>query len=254
MPQSTGRLTLSLCLPFYRNGDMLAEQYRIWAAYPDDLKQDVEIVLVDDGSPSPAADVLRPDGLPTLRIYRVLTDIPWHQHGARNLAAHEAEGVWLLLTDMDHVLPAASLRELLSILPSARPSDVFTFYRLDAPDLKPTVNEHGRLKPHVNTFAIRKELYWRIGGYDEDLIGYGTDGFFRKRLYAVAHARHLAGIPIIRYSREVIADASGSRPGMDPRAFRDKGRRGDHNRRVRVRKAKTHEGPAVLTFPWERIV
>jgi hypothetical protein len=105
---------LSIVMPYYMNPGMLAHQYETWAAYPADLKERVDIVIVDDGSPvSPAADVPRPEGLPPLGIFRVLEDRPWHQHGARNLGAFVAKGPWLLLTDMDHVLPAESLARLL---------------------------------------------------------------------------------------------------------------------------------------------
>lgn len=241
---------LSFCLPFYRNQGMLAEQYRVWAGYPEELKQQIEIVLVDDGSPQPAMDVPRPDGLPALRLYRVLVDLPWHQHGARNLAASEAAGPWLLLTDMDHVLPAESLTRLLERLTG---DAIFTFHRLDAPRLTPKRNDRGEFHPHVNTFALTKARFWATGGYDEDLTGYGTDGYFRQRLYASGPAVHLEDVPIVRYPREVIADAS-SKPddGTDPKAFRDAARNGRANRAILADKQTRGEGPAVMTFPWRQ--
>lgn len=245
---------LSLGIPFYMNHGMLAEQYRVWAGYPDAIKAVLEIVLVDDGSPVPALTVPRPDGLPALRIYRVLVDLPWHQHGARNLAAHEAVGPWLLLTDMDHVVPADSLARLIDRLQTASPDAVFTFARLDAPDLRPKVNDRGQPHPHVNTFAISKAHYWAIGGYDEDLVGYGTDGFFRKRLYAAGPSVHLEDAPIIRYPREVIADANTTPPGVNPKAARNVARHTTHNQRVLAEKARRGEGPRALSFLWERVL
>jgi hypothetical protein len=244
---------LSLCLPYYRNPGMLAEQYRTWADYPPEVREALEVVLVDDGSPEPAADVPRPDGLPPLRIYRVLEDIPWHQHGARNLAASEALGPWLLMTDMDHLVPGESLSALLTVLETASPKTVYTFRRLDAPDLTPTVNERGEAKPHVNTFAIAKATFWAVGGYDEDCVGYGTDSYFRKRLYAKCPAVHLKGIPIIRVPREVIPDAS-TRPTtpMDPRAFRDAGRRRGETQKNLMQ--KRGGPPKVLAFDWELVL
>jgi hypothetical protein len=244
-------MMLSYCIPYYKNPLMLAEQYRAWSAYPEDLKAEIEIVLVDDGSPAPAMSVPRPDGLPPLRIYRVLTDIPWHQHGARNLAAHEADGPWLFLTDMDHVLPAESLRTLLAVLQVSPANAVYTLGRRDAPDLKVTRDQHGRVKPHVNTFAIARAWFWAIGGYDEDCVGYGTDGYFRKRLYAGRTIRrHLTDLYVVRYPREVVPDASSFCAGMDPRAFRNRGRRVQETVQRLARKGKA--GPRVLDFPWER--
>lgn len=244
-------MTLSLCLPYYRNPGMLAEQYRVWAGYPEAIKAQIDVVLVDDGSPVPAVDVPRPGDLPSLRLYRVLVDLPWHQHGARNLAASEAQGPWLFLTDMDHVLPAKSLERL---LPRLSGDAVFTFERLDAPKLQRKVNARGERHPHVNTFAMTKARYWRVGGYDEDLIGYGTDGYFRRRLFADGPPVHCEDVPIVRYPREVIADANTPAPdGIDPKAFRDGGRHRP-NAAIAADKSRRGEGPNVMAFPWERVL
>jgi hypothetical protein len=249
---------LSLVMPYYRNPGMLAEQYRVWSAYPKNLREeDIEVVLVDDGSPvgRRAIEVPRPADLPPLRIYQVTVDLPWHQHGARNLGASEAIGPWLLLTDMDHVVPAASLQDLLARLPGAGRRDVFTFHRVDAPHLHPTRDAHGQLKPHVNTFAVHRAHYWAVGGYDEDCVGYGTDGFFRTRLLAASTRHHLATVPIVRYPREVIPDASTSEPGVDPRQLRNAGRRAAETaRRLAAKRARGAMAPTVLAFPWERVL
>jgi hypothetical protein len=245
---------LTFAIPYYKNPAMLAHQYATWAAYPEAVKSQIEIVLVDDGSPEPAAGVPRPEGIPPLRIYRVLDDIPWHQHGARNLAAKEASGPWMLLTDMDHVMPAKSLASVLDMIESANPESVFTFRRVDAPKMTPTLDRYGHLKPHVNTFVLTKEKFWNTGGYDEDCVGYGTDSYFRRRLLAKQPAVHLDTIPIVRYPREVIADASTSEPGVDPKVLRDRGRRTSETKQIIARKIEKREPIKVLAFPWERVL
>jgi hypothetical protein len=233
---------------------MLAKQFRVWASYAEAVKSQIEIVLVDDGSPDhPAVSVPRPDGLPSCRLYRVLVDLPWHQHGARNLAASEAEARWLFLSDMDHVLPAASVPALLDRLSSTEDA-LYTFHRLDAPHLRPKVDTRGHLHPHPNTYLLTKARFWAIGGYDEDCVGYGTDGFFRDRLRAVPTV-HLDDVPVIRYPRDVIADASTVAPdGSDPRRFRDSARQTSRNQEMLAEKAIRGEGPSVLGFPWMREV
>lgn len=245
---------LSLCLPYYKNPGMLAEQFRVWAGYPYSLKAQLEIVLVDDASPQPALDVPRPDGLPPLRIYRVLEDILWHQHGARNLAAKEAACPWLFLTDIDHVVPAKTLEKLLPLLAESRYSSVYTFGRVDAPDLLPTLDGRGEKKPHCNTFAMTKAHFWTVGGYDEDCVGYGTDSYFRRRLLTFGATTHLPKLHIIRYPREVIADANTTPPGIDPKEFRAKSRRRQETKVRLQQKAQTGEGPKVLAFAWERVL
>lgn len=237
---------LSLVMPYYRNPGMLAMQLATWAAYPESLKAQIEIVLVDDGSPEPAAGVARPDGLPSLRIFRVLEDRLWHQHGARNLGADQAAGPWLLMTDMDHVVPVASLQALLDALDRDRRDGFYTFHRLDAPDLTPKLLR-GQPHPHQNTFAVSKRRYWAAGGYDEDLCGfYGTDGFFLLRLVHGAEITHLVDVPVVRYSRDVIPDAS-------TRADREAGRRRSDRQTVMSLRVPG-KLPPVLQFPWEQVL
>jgi hypothetical protein len=242
--------TLSIILPFYANPTMLREQYRIWNDYPQDLKTQIEIVIVDDGSPmnESAATVPWPLDLPQRRLYRVPEDIPWHQHGARNLGAHEAVGDWLYLSDIDHVIPAESLALMLRL---CNYEAIYTFGRVDAPDMRPTM-KNGVRKPHPNTFLMPKKAFWTIGGYDEDLTGYGTDGFFRARLKdAGIPITHREDIRIVRYSREVIADAS-------TRTLpRKEGRSPEHRAHVHAlarHKALTGLKPTVLNFEWRRIL
>ena len=244
---------LTVVIPYYDNPTMLSEQYRAWQGYPEAVKSQIDVVLVDDGSPSsPAVHVPRPGGLPPLRIFRVLEDLPWHQHGARNLGAHVAESPWLFLTDMDHVLPGSSARALLELLDR---DAIYTFHRLDAPNLTPKRDDRGQLHPHVNTFALRRDRFWAVGGYDEDCVGYGTDGYFRRRLYAHGPSIHLDDVPIVRYPREVVADANTQAPvGVTPKAFRDQSRRSSETQRRLTEKQRTGDGPKTLDFTWERVL
>lgn len=239
---------LSIISAYYRNPMMLAHQYATWAAYPDDLKARIEIIIVDDGSPEPATEVERPEGLPALRIYRHIEDRMWWQHAARNRGAHHAAGDWLLLTDIDHVLPEASLGRLLKRMAEQKgPPAYYTFHRLDAPDLRPKL-KNGREHPHPNTFCMPASLYEQIGGYDERFCGiYGTDAMFRRSAQASAREIHLRDVPVVRYDREVIEDAS-------TRVERDDWR--DHARRKAIqREVEKHQlRPLTLTLDAERVL
>lgn len=196
---------LSICIPFYRNPGMLEIQYQTWAGYPKELKKRVEVVLCDDGSPEPAESVPRPEGMPELRIYRMDKDRPWNHHAARNVTAYQAAMPWLLITDMDHVLPADGLEMLFTIRDKNK---IYKFLRQDAPHRKPKL-QNGHPHPHPNSFAITRDLYIKIGGYDERLSGvYGTDSLFRHCSQKVAGAWVQTEVPLVRYSREVVPDAS----------------------------------------------
>jgi hypothetical protein len=244
-------MILSLIIPFYDNAEMLQLQYAEWVRWSPAAKVQIGIVLVDDGSPTPAADVPRPEGLPALRIYRVLEDRPWHQHAARNLGAEVAETPWLLMTDMDHVLTVEAADALLKRLGRMDGVSIYSLHRIEAGTLEPTLADSGKPKPHPNSFVLTRDLYWHIGGYDEDYCGiYGTDGLFKERAFAIAHHQVLKQVPLIRYSREVIPDAStrtlARKEGRDPGA------------KAAVAAAKAARGEArvikVLQFPWERVL
>lgn len=241
---------LTLIMPTYLNSGMIAHQYAGWAAWPDDLKQHLRVILVDDGSPEPAADVPRPEGLPELEIYRVKEDRPWHQHAARNLGAHVAPEGWLLLTDMDHVLEPAAAARLFRALLTLDPGGVYMLDRIEADTRLPTLNQAGNPKPHPNSFVMTREMYWRIGGYDEDYCGvYGTDRLFRERAFRTGRAGHIP-IPLVRFWRDLISDASTT---TLPRKERR-----DPGVKERILKAKRARGEAdvikVLQFEWERVV
>lgn len=259
-------LRLSLVMPFYENPRMLHRQLLVWRdEWSAEAKREIEVVIVDDGSPTePAAAALSDlwngdrSGLPALSLYRVTEDRPWHQHGARNLAAHVARGIWLLMTDMDHVVPASTLAEILRRLPALAKNEVLTFGRVDAPatltwradhwpEFSRTRRDDGSLKPHVNSFVVNRKRYWALGGYDEDFLGYGTDSQFRRKLFGAGTVtHHLDHAPLIRVDRNVIPDASTTTLSRADRC---------NVKAVLARKAiEGRSGlPTVLNFPWERV-
>lgn len=247
-------MTLAICMPYYDNPGMFQIQMGGWAEWPDELKRQVEIVIVDDGSPRwPAAEVPRPEGLPKLSIYRIAEDKPWHQHAARNLAADRATAPWLLLTDMDHVLPPDSAAVLLKRI-AADKLDRRTVYMLDRVEAdtgNPTRAENGKPKPHPNSFVMTRELYWKIGGYDEDLTGiYGTDSAFRARAFTKGKRGHLYGIKLRRYWRDLVPDASTTT------LPRKEGRSAGAKQAILAAKAARGEANVVKTlqFEWEQVL
>lgn len=244
---------LTLIFPYYINPQMLSLHFAAWVDWADKRKQRLEVIIVDDGSPEhPAAGVERPDRLPAIRIYRVLEDRPWWQHGCRNLGAHEASDGWLLLTDMDHMLTEESARALFKRMDQGELDEgtVYMLDRVEADTGQPTLDPNGNPKPHPNSFLMTRETYWRIGGYDEDWCGvYGTDSLFRERCFRIGRRGHL-NIPLVRYWRDIVPDASTNglprKEGRDPLA------------KAKVLAAKKARGEEdsikVLQFEWERVL
>lgn len=243
---------VTLVMPFYMNRRMLEYQYNVWRTYSEEVKSNMDIVIVDDGSPEQenATDLPIYSGVPDISFYRIQVDIPWNQHGARNLGAHVAQGPWLLMTDMDHVVPEATLRSIMRKNPNGDGGrKVYTFGRIEAISGERTLDRQGNLKPHVNSFAITREAYWIVGGYDEDYCGgYGTDGLFRRRMYDLLQRVHLDKDVLIRFGREHIPDASTRTLERRPTGS-VKGR----TKEIRNRKRMEGRSDEILTlnFPWK---
>lgn len=183
---------VTLVLPYYQNAKFLETQAAVWRTYPPG----VSVVVVDDGSPTPAR--LPRDIESQVRLFRIEQDIPWNWLAARNIGAHHASDGWLFLTDMDHVVPAETMRSVL--YGQHDPKVVYGFSR----------REHTGevIPPHSASFLMTRSMFWTIGGYDETLSGhYGTDGLYRKEIRKHAKMQILSDV-LIRH--EFVADSSTS--------------------------------------------
>jgi hypothetical protein len=219
---------------------MLAIQYEHLALMPSKLKAHFRLIVVDDGSPTgPATPPDYDLGFP-LEIYRIGVDRPWNQDAARNIAVHHAPDGWLLLTDMDHMVPEATLHDIMKN--TLDPAWAYRFRRVSAPNMTP---HH----VHPNSWLLTKALFDKIGGYDETLcIGaYGTDGDIADRLARGARIGVLKQT-LIRVPRDVVADASTTcLPRKD-----DEGRAALKQIRREIKNNPAHEIKR-LTFPYERV-
>jgi hypothetical protein len=234
------------------NSEMLRIHYRTWHDWPERIREQFKVIIIDDGSPTaPAIDVPCPANLLPISIYRVTEDRPWHQHAARNLGAHVADEGWLLLTDMDHLLTADAADALLRRLDKMDDETVYTLHRVEADTGEPTIGKDGRPKPHPNSFVLTRELYWKIGGYDEDFCGvYGTDGMFRQRAFHVGRRGHLKRVALTRYWRGLVSDASTTT--LPRKEGRDEGAK-KAIMRAKWERGEEHE-VKVLQFEWERVL
>ena len=233
---------ITLIMPYYDNGGMLEVQQRIWMKYSNDIINKISFIIVDDGSPvNKASEHIIQDYL-DLSIYYVTVDIPWNQDHARNLGSYKADTEWLILTDMDHIIPEETISYLLNNIKVFDDKYYYTFDRINYKD-------NSDYKYHPNSYFISKKLYWEIGGYDEEFAGYyGTDGLFRKRMDIVSRGKiHLDGFKIIRCGREDIPDASTRT------LHRKDGRNLSLGKKIHDRfnyKLKNKIPPKTLSFPY----
>jgi hypothetical protein len=234
---------VTLVLAYYRNPGMLRRQYDLLRALPADLRARVGLVVVDDGSPvDPARPPDPPLGLRAFSLLRMLVDVPWNQDACRNLAMTQVEG-WALLTDVDHLVPEATWREV--VLGKLDPATAHRFSRVSEPELAP-------YKPHPNTWLLTRELYDLAGGYDERFAGvYGTDGKFAKQVAAVAPVLQLKHV-VVRVPREVTPDASTTT--LDRRSPANDRARARANLAFAALSPEERAVPLRGTFPWARVV
>lgn len=232
---------LTLILPYFRNPGMLLEQQRVWRSYADDIKALLQIIVVDDCSPAKlSAHTVWEDTGVSSRLYRALEKKRWNWLFARNLGVDQAVTPWVFLTDIDHIVPEATLRAVMTEPLIA--ACVYRFARVDAPSMTMT-------KPHPNTWLMTRDMYDAVGGYDERLSGYyGTDAEFRDRVQVRARAIVIRTDVLVRYSATVIADAETTTYGRKERQ--------DHDGLAQARAARDEIGrwrPLRLTIPWERV-
>lgn len=191
---------ISIVMPYYDNPNMLQQQFKHFSGMSIITKKLFEIIIVDDGSPnSPAAAVPRENVDFPLKIFRVKVDIPWNQHGARNIGAVNADSKWLFLTDIDQIIP-----EDVILFMKKEIAEKFT-YTFARRKFKTGV----AWRSHVNTFLVTKKNFLKAGGYDEQLRGlYGTDMYFRRTMFRVAPNRHLSTTYLIAVDPDDVPDAN----------------------------------------------
>jgi len=237
------RNDITIVMAYYENAGMLERHLLEWAQYPQEYKDRLRAVIVDDGSPNSPASVfleeMQTAGFP-VELFRIKVDIPWNQNGARNLAMKHVEG-WCLLTDIDHLLTKDQLPVLFDL--KLKADRHYLPLRRKAITLEP-------YKRHPNTYVLHSAAYWQIGGFDEFYAGYyGTDSTFRKRLQGVSSRVELDNLTMTLFGRDVIADASTVNYGRKGSEYHV-----SKNPEMAARKKVCPPPIPPLNFKWERIL
>lgn len=159
---------LSLIVPYYNHPDFLKFQLHLWNNYSEKIKEEMEIILVDDGSKISIVDLPNLPPFPiNLKIYRILEDIPWNEKGARNLGATVSTSNWLLHTDFDHWFDIQNLEKIINLKKEEK--YIYRFQRL----------KYGiPYTQHKETHLIYKEKFFSVGGFDEDFSGIWGGGAY----------------------------------------------------------------------------
>jgi hypothetical protein len=235
VPQGGTPKPVTIAVPYYENPQFLRQQLGWWSTYPKHVASHLSFIVVDDGSPDfPAELAIGGHPLPeSFRLFRIETDVRWNWLAARNIAAHHAADGWILLTDIDHVVPASTAEAL--VYGKHDPSTVYALSR----------REHTGAPafPHSASFLLTRAMFWAIGGYDETFSGYyGTDGLYRRRVAVTAKMAVLRDV-LVRH--EYQGDSSTAR-------YLRKQPEDAAVRRIAQGLPRMHT-PKVLSFPYHEV-
>lgn len=182
-------IRLSLIIPVLNSHEVVRRQLLHFERIG--LPSDTELILVDDGSDPPIENT---SNLP-VTIHRTHDRRPWTWALARNAGARLASGDCLLMYDIDHILMRSALN-FVRHFDGLKVQFIREFGVLDENGMltqdRTVLETYGlvagkslRVGPLPNNFAMRRDLFWKLGGYREDLVTksypQGEDRAFRSK-------------------------------------------------------------------------
>lgn len=118
-----------------------------------------------------------------IKIIRTNDTRPWTEHKARNIGAKIAKGAYLLMVDVDYIVPKETIEKALTFT-GQRMAIRRRFGVLDKDseikDDQKTLRHWGlkrrwvrkrEVAGHRSQFLMRRDLFWKMGGYNEKLDG-----------------------------------------------------------------------------------
>jgi hypothetical protein len=171
-------MKLSIVIAFLDSHEAVKRQVKYF--HDMHLPNDIEFVFVCDGSKPPH----KQDDyhLENLRIVHTYDYRPWTQGLARNEGVRKSTGVYILCTDIDHILSKEAIMACYNYTGSkmifprffgvltpegtlTQDESVLTEYGL----IPGTINSKRGLYAsyHGNTYCMPRDLFWELGGNDE---------------------------------------------------------------------------------------
>lgn len=214
-------LSVSIVITVLESYSIVERQIKYFKSL--NLPDNIEIIFMDDGSNPPNS--FPGHGLRNFNIYPTGDIRPWSQACARNRGAEIAQGKYLLMTDIDHILT----REAIDAVNNFE-GDKMRFTRSYAVlDKDGGINQEPEVlfryglsrryykrkglnvRRHTNTFAMKRDIYFEIGGYDEKFCNRPKGGNKGDAPFYHRYKRHyLAG----NCKEEVVGPEIHTYPGL----------------------------------------
>jgi predicted glycosyltransferase involved in capsule biosynthesis len=189
---------ISVVHPYWNAIETFRYQFSKWSKLSDHAKANFEFVVVDDGSQEhPCVPPKHLHGV-DLKILRIEDDIPWNTAGAANLGVSQAKYDWIFHMDFDKGLSGDNPDKILQ-LDFSDPMKRYRIQCLHTTTNRRGVTKHKWHKPHCNSYIMHKDIFWEIGGYDEDFGG----GYGHQDSLFLDECRAMEGLEDVRiYNRD----------------------------------------------------
>jgi len=196
---------ISVNITYYNEPHLLLWWYKTFRTL---YKQgvDVELNIADDGSLKQPAESFFDKNvpMPNMRLFRVLEDIGFNSHGARNLLMKQTRTEWNMLSDIDRKYPENTLNDIIAKELTGK-LERGVYYPFC--DIK-----QGRNKISLNEYIISKADFWKTGGYDEEFVNvHWGDRLFldcvsritRKSIISDWRVEYVRGARNITYTKDI---------------------------------------------------
>lgn len=194
-------MKLTFVYSYYENPNTLDYLFNQWKKYDEDVLKNIEFIITDDCSKKfPLKNINKPEEL-NIRYFEIQQKVDWNWLACRNVGAFHSKGKWLLITDIDHFVRHDNIKVLHKKIKYISEEYVYMLERRNLSDKR--INNHG------NSFLMTREMYWKIGGYDETLSGRysGTTMAYKKRILWNTKGLKLVEIPLHCISDNDIDDS-----------------------------------------------
>lgn len=181
-------MNVSVIMPFLDSAEILRRLIKYWGRM--EIPDDVEFIIMDDGSEKPLRhkdfgllDLVTQLKL-NLEIHETHEYRPWTSSIARNRGAEIAKGRNLFMVDGDYIIPYEAIMDVreftghkmhmkreLGVLDEDGflDQDKYTLLAWGISNERYAARGH-KLPPHPNQFAMNRDVFKELGGYDEKRI------------------------------------------------------------------------------------
>ena len=168
---------LTLISHYYNNIDSLLNQIILWNSFPHEIRECIEIVVIDDCSNNNIElDLSKLNSNLNLNIFRILDDIPWNQAGSRNLGAFLSSSPWSLFFDIDQKLTPEGINNIISNIGLFDSSCMYHFLSEGILDSN---NNNNPMIYAPSTYLANTNAFKNFGMLDEDFSGnYGYEDIY----------------------------------------------------------------------------